>query len=69
MAIVDTNSVSVAGTTLVLVDSNAASNWSAIDEIEQWAANNNAKRSAEFWLQQLTRDGNKIFRGICILTP
>lgn len=50
----------------VQVDSDAKKNEQAIDDIEQWAADNGFARTSEYWLRQVIRqDGKHVFRGIC----
>lgn len=50
----------------VQVDSDATDNKGAIDDIEQWAADNRFARTNEYWLRRVIRqDGKHVFRGIC----
>jgi len=49
----------------IQVGSDAADNFAAIVEIEEWAARNGFRRSSESWLRRLS-EGNKLyFVGVC----
>jgi len=51
---------------VVQLDSDAADNKKAAEEIEDWAAENDFARVNEYWLRQIIRNGGKrVFRGIC----
>lgn len=50
---------------IVQLDSDAASNDVAIEEIEAWAAENGFARINETWLRQILRGGRRVFRGVC----
>jgi transposase-like protein len=50
---------------LVQIDSDAPSNAAAVVEIEDWAAEHGMVRTNEYWLRQLNRGNQRLFRGIC----
>jgi len=49
----------------VQLDSDAASPWLAIDEIEDWAAAHGFVRTSEYQPRRVLVDGRVRFRGIC----
>lgn len=51
---------------VVQIDSDAADNQQAVDEIEDWAADHRFARVNEYWLRPIVRqDGRRVFRGVC----
>jgi len=65
MAIVRVDPSDYQNANTVQVDSDAADNARAINEIGDWAAEHGFVRTNEYWLRQVPRDGKPIFRGIC----
>jgi hypothetical protein len=49
----------------VSVESNAPDNVQAIIEIGDWAAEHGLVRENEYWLEQSTRNGKRVFRCEC----
>ena len=55
---------------VVMVESDALDNISAIREIDEWAYTNGFKRIPEYWLRKAQRqDGKLVFRGVCERVP
>jgi len=65
MAIVGVDPTEYQNANTVQVDSDAADNARAINEIGDWAAEHGFVRTNEYWLRQAIRGGKRIYRGIC----
>lgn len=66
MAIVRSDPPDFAHANVVQIDSDASENIDAIHEIDDWAARHGFARVSEYWLRRIvTRDGRRVFRGIC----
>jgi hypothetical protein len=65
MAITRTDPEDFRNATTVQVESNARDNFTAIDEVERWAADNGFVRTSEYSLRQVLVGGQRRFRGIC----
>jgi hypothetical protein len=51
---------------VVMVESDALDNISAIRDIDEWALAHGFKRIPEYWLRRARRDdGTMVFRGVC----
>jgi hypothetical protein len=57
--------VSFADASSVQVDSDAGDSWHAIEEIENWAAENGFVRSSEYSPRQVLIEGHRRFRSVC----
>ena len=49
----------------VVVESDAPTNAEAVDEIENWAAQNGFARTNEYWLRPIRRDGRTLLQAVC----
>ena len=65
MAIVGVDPTEYQNANTVQVDSDAADNARAINEIDDWATEHGFVRTNEYWLRKAIRGGKRIFRGIC----